>query len=231
MRLPQGCPTSRSSQTGIQSNNGLPANEVALAAKQAKLTTAEVRSFTMNAPHHTPRRWRYWIAAIVTLVAVAGRAEKREPDLTGVYDDEGSVVTTATGNREDGASLHALLSLEFVPALARILHGQTAQVRFKHGVDSLLIEVIDRDDKVVWSGAWQHGDGFGIQEGRVILHFKPGKYGQDEFLLIFRNVTTHRLLELEVQRLTPTVFGPSMHPVGTYVFPRLPEEAGGEGKR
>lgn len=181
----------------------------------------------MNVSFPASSRWRYWIAAAV--IAATATAREREVDLTGVYDDEGAVVATATG-RADGVSLHALLKLEFVPALARILHDQTAQIRIKQGRASLEIEVIDRDGKVSWQGAWERGDGYVVREGHLILHFKPGKFGQDEFLLIFKTVTMHRLLEVEVQRLTPTVLGPSIHPIGTYLFPRLPDDVDGSRK-
>jgi hypothetical protein len=188
----------------------------------ANCLPAEGRRIIMKVSFPVPYQWRGWIAAV--LLAVTAAADDRAPDLTGVYDDEGTVVSTATGRPADGGSLHALLSLEFVPALARILHDQTAQVRIKHSRTSLEIEVIDRDGKVSWQGAWKQGEDYGLREGRVVLHFKPGKFGRDEFLLMFRNVTTHRLLELEVQRLTPTLLGPTVHPIGTYLFPRLPEE-------
>lgn len=164
------------------------------------------------------------------MLPVAAAAAESELDLTGIYDDEGTVVSTA-GSAADVGSLHAMLNLEFVPALARILHEQTAQVRIKHGRDALEIAVLDRDDKVVWQGRWKEGEVYSIREGRVILHFKPRQFGRDEFLLIFRNITAHRLLEVEVQRLTPTVLGPSVHQVGTYLFPRLPDEAAGEEKK
>ncbi|HEY8993440.1 MAG TPA: hypothetical protein VIM71_02045 [Lacunisphaera sp.] len=170
-----------------------------------------------------PFPWRYWVAAAWLVVTAA--AEEREPNLTGIYDDEGTVVTTAVGRASDGVSLHALFKLEFVPALARILHEQTAQIRIKHHRASLEVEITDPDGKVIWQGAWQHAEGYAIRDGRVVLHFKPGKFGQDEFLLLLKTITVHRLLEVEVQRLTPTLLGPSVHPVGTYLFPRLPEES------
>jgi len=183
----------------------------------------------MNGSFRAPRRWRYWI--VTALLVGSAAAVEPEPDLTGVYDDEGTVVTTDVGRASDGVSLHALFKLEFVPALARILHEQTTQIRIKHNRASLEVEVTDPDGKVIWQGAWQHGEGYAMRDGRVVLHFKPGKFGQDEFLLLLRTITVHRLLEVEVQRLTPTLLGPSVHPVGTYLFPRLPEEAEATEKR
>jgi hypothetical protein len=183
----------------------------------------------MNVSFPVPHQWRGWIAAVLLVVMV--KADERAPDLTGIYDDEATVITTSIGRPADGASLHALLSLEFVPALARILHDQTGQVRIKHSRASLEIEVLDREGKVSWLSVWRQGEDYALREGRVILHLRPGKFGRDEFLLMFRNVTNHRLLELEVQRLTPTLLGPTVHPIGTYLFPRLPEEIAGEEKR
>jgi hypothetical protein len=193
----------------------------------AKLQPAEDRGI-MNVSFPASHGWRSWIVAMA--IAVTAAAGEREIDLTGVYDDEGTVITTTTGRPADGASLHALFRLEFVPALARILHDQTAQIRIKQGRASLEIEVMDLDGKVSWQGAWELGDGYALREGRLILHFKPGKFGQDEFLLIFKTVSAHRLLEVEAQRLTPTLLGPSIHPIGTYLFSRLPDDAGDGGK-
>jgi hypothetical protein len=183
----------------------------------------------MNVSFPVPRQWRGRIVAV--LLAVTAAAEEAAADLTGIYDDEGAVIATAAGRPADRGSLHALLSLEFVPALARIIHDQTARVRIKHSRTSLGIEVIDLDGKVSWQGAWKQDEDYGLREGRVVLHFKSGKFGRDEFLLMFRNVTAHRLLELEMQRLTPTLLGPTVHPIGTYLFPRLPDETAGEEKR
>ncbi|HEX2862569.1 MAG TPA: hypothetical protein VHN79_13060 [Lacunisphaera sp.] len=153
-------------------------------------------------------------AAIITVQA-------REPELTGIYDDAGTVVTAAPGrSAQDVASLHALLSLEFVPGLARLLHDRTGEVRLTHTPGQLAVEVVNRDGEVGWQESWKQGKDYAVRGDRVVLHFRPGKFGQDEFVLMLETVTAHRLLQVEVQRLKPTFFGPVYQPMGTYLFHR-----------
>jgi hypothetical protein len=40
-------------------------------------------------------------------------------------------------------------------------------------------------------------------------------------VLVLENVTTHRLLQVNVQKLKPTFFGPVFQSMGTFLFPRL----------
>ncbi len=147
------------------------------------------------------------------------RAE-RELHLTGSYEDAGTIVTAAP-DQSTVVSLHAMLSLEFVPGLARILHDRTAEVRLFHEVGALRVEVVDRDDEVIWRATWKQGEGFSLRDGRAVLHFKPGRFGNDEYVVVLSTVTEHRLLQLEMRRMKPTFFGPVFEPMGTYLFHRL----------
>lgn len=162
---------------------------------------------------------RYFgLTVCVAVLAVQGQA--RELELTGVYDDEGTVVTPPPGKESGVASLHALLSLEFVPGLARMLHDQTGQVRLTHTAGALEVQVANRDGEVIWREKWRQGEDYALRGDRVVLRFRPGKFGQDEFVIMLETVTEHRLLQLEVQRLKPTYFGPVYQPMGIFLFHR-----------
>lgn len=156
-----------------------------------------------------------WLAS-----AVMWAAAPRELELSGSYDDTGIVVTAAPDQPPGVASLHAMLSLEFVPGLARLLHDQTGLVRLAHEGALLRVEVVNHDDEIIWRSSWKQGEGYALRDGRVYLHLKPGRFGSDEYVLIFSTVTEHRLLQLEVKRLKPTFFGPVYQPMGTYLFHR-----------
>jgi hypothetical protein len=94
-------------------------------------------------------------------------------------------------------------------------------VRLYHEAGALRVEVVGRDDEIIWRAHWKQGEGFALRDGRAILHFKPGRFGKDEYVIILSTVTEHRLLQLDMQRMKPTFFGPVFQPMGTYLFHRL----------
>jgi hypothetical protein len=160
-----------------------------------------------------------WLGFVVFAAAITGQT--RELELTGAYEDSGTTITAAPGQSpQDVVSLHALLSAEFVPGLARMLHERTSLVKMTHTVGSLEIEVLNRDDEVDWRASWKQGTDYALRGDRLMLRFRPGRFGQDEFLLLLETITAHRLLQVEVQRLKPTFFGPVAQPMGTYLFHR-----------
>lgn len=170
----------------------------------------------MNAFSHTRSAW---LGIFVLVATVTGHT--RELELTGTYEDSGTAITFAPGqSAQDVVSLHALLSLEFVPGLARMLHDRTSRVKVTHHAGSLDIEVLNRDDEVDWRASWKQGKDYALRGDRLVLHFRPGRFGQDEYVFLLDTITTHRLLQLEVQRLKPTFFGPVAQPMGTYLFHR-----------
>lgn len=144
-----------------------------------------------------------------------------ELELTGNYDDAGTLVTAAPDQAPGVVSLHAMLSLEFVPGLARQLQDQTDQVRLVHEGAEIRVEVVGRDEETLWRATWKQGQHYALRDGRVYLHLKPGRFGNDEFMLVLSSVTEHRLLQLEVKRMKPTFFGPVYQPMGTYLFHRV----------
>jgi|GEM_PF-1231158 len=165
----------------------------------------------------------------LTLIAATARPQSSAvpmpadvPDLSGVYDDAGTIVKIAEGEEPPAViSLHALLSLEFNAGLARLLQDRTREVRVKHEGDTFAVDFVDADGETIWAPVWNRSTGGVLRDRRLHLHLKPGKFGNDEYLLVFENVTAHRLLQVQVQRVKATFFGPVYQPYGTFLFHRL----------
>jgi hypothetical protein len=197
----------------IRSNNGLPGKRVASDAIWRIVSPVPVMSTSL-------RIFCTILVLLACAMPAAGAAAPRDLDLSGSYDDAGTVVIAAP-EQSPVVSLHAMLSMEFMPGLARLLQDRTKEVRLTHEGELLQVDVVDHDDETIWRGAWKQGEGFAVRDGRVYLHFKPGRFGNDEFIVILSTVTEHRLLQLEMQRLKPTFFGPVFQPMGTYLFHRM----------
>jgi len=163
--------------------------------------------------------WMNW--ALPCLLVLVAPTKGRDLELTGVYEDEGTVAVAAPGRTDEVVSLHALLSLEFVPGLAKILHDRTSLVRVKHLASVLEVQVVDREGETTWQEIWKEGADFKRQGDALLLHFRPGRKDKEEFVLTLQTLTAFRLLQVEVRRLTPTLLGPLSHPMGTYLFHRL----------
>jgi hypothetical protein len=144
------------------------------------------------------------------------------PNLSGTYEDAGTIMSIPEGQKPPAVvSLHALLSLEFNPGLARLLQERTREVRVQHEGETLAVEFVDADGEKTWAPVWTRDTGCTLRERRLMLRLKSGKSGQDEYVLVFENITTHRLLQVQLQRLKPTPFGPTFQPMGTFLFHRL----------
>ncbi|MFZ5494811.1 MAG: hypothetical protein ACOZE5_05670 [Verrucomicrobiota bacterium] len=159
-----------------------------------------------------------WLAPGVLSAALV--APHREPEITGAYEDEGAIAVAPPGEPPPVVSLHALLTVQFIPGVARLLHEQTGEVRLTHTAGRLRAEITNRDGEVAWERIWRQGEDYGVQGARVVLRFKGVRPHDDDFLLLLETVTAYKLLQVEVQRLTPTLLGPRARPMGTYLFHR-----------
>ncbi len=148
-------------------------------------------------------------------------ADEREPAITGVYDDEGMIAVPPPGEPPPLVSLHALLTLQFMPGIVSHLHNETGEVRLTHTAGQFKMEITNRDGEVAWTRVWREGSDYDIRDGKVALRFKAVREGGPEHVLLLDTVTTHQLLQIEVQRHTPTVLGPKVEAQGIFLFPRL----------
>lgn len=144
----------------------------------------------------------------------------REPEITGTYADDGTIAVAPPGDAPKVVSLHALLVAEFSPGLAKVLHEQTGSVRLTHTAGLLRAEILNRDGEVAWERTWRQGDDYAVRGSQILLRFKAARENGDDFVLRLETVTAYKLLQVEVQRLTPTLLGPRVQPMGTFLFHR-----------
>ncbi len=174
----------------------------------------------MNAGLSVIRIGRWLLGAVISCSAFG--TEVRLADMSGDYEDAGTTVAGETELAVWGASLHALLRLEFDPRLANLRREQTSHVTVKHGGGVLAIEVYDVDGEVSWRGRWRENEGYARRGEAAILRFRVGGSAKEEVMLILEPVASQGLLQVTAHRITPTVLGPGVKKLGTYLFHRVP---------
>jgi hypothetical protein len=163
-----------------------------------------------------------WIALFglwtfgISLVTVA-RAE----NLSGVYENTGSQIPSDAPPAGGTVSFQGLLGLNFDYALTRALHADTNRVVITQTDSVFRIECRDLDGKVVWSGQWEQGVGCTPAEDRVDLIFHTAGLKYDGYRFSLRPVPGKQLLLVEVQFVKATTLGPSLQPIGSFLFERL----------
>lgn len=151
-------------------------------------------------------------------------ATARAVDVSGTYENAGSVISTTTASSKGDVPFRGLLGLEFNLTLARALHSDVDRVEISQEPDSFTIRCFERDGKESWNGRWERGFSYGVDEKQVKLVFRsPGRFGDDGFLFLLSPITERRLLLVEVYHIKSTSFGPGMKPAGSFLFERVPE--------
>ncbi|MBI2496739.1 MAG: hypothetical protein HYV75_02015 [Opitutae bacterium] len=80
----------------------------------------------------------------------------------------------------------------------------------------------DASGSETWTGQWKAGEGYGTEAGKVKLVFRSKRHAPDAFFFLLGTTGEDKMLVVEVQRVTPTSFGPSARLQGLYVFERVP---------
>ncbi|ACB76404.1 hypothetical protein [Opitutus terrae] len=164
------------------------------------------------------RRFLLLLAA-VTL----GCALRAAPiELSGVYADEGTVVSGDPTLFTSQVSLHALLRLEFDPRLASQRREETSEVRLTHTAGVLAVEAYEADGTLSWRSRWNAGEGRSSLGRVVTLRMRAAHAGADDYLLVLEPVNS-QLLQVRIQRLEPTLLGPMVRATGVYLFSRCAE--------
>ena len=174
--------------------------------------------FRRLAASHLPQARR---AALGLLVALAC-SRAGAVDVSGVYADAGTSISAASDQAAGQVSLEGLFRLEFDATLARARYSQTAQAVVVQTASAFKVWSRDADGGTTWSGRWAEGQGYARMDGCVDLRLRAQRFGYDEFVFHLSTVGDGTLLLVEVLRVTPTLIGPSIKPVGEYLFPRLP---------
>lgn len=164
--------------------------------------------------------WHGWLGAIV--IALAAVAPARAVDLSGSYVDGGTAVTSGVGRTLAEPSLYALLSLEFDPAMVKVLRERTSHVTIAHTAGEMNLEVFDENGTVSWSVRWIEEEGYVERGERVFLRFPAPREEKDEIIVVLERVEPHGLLQVSVQRVTPTLLGPVSEKPEVYLFHRMP---------
>lgn len=173
----------------------------------------------MRLPFHVFAIWARSLRVSTLLLAVV--ATGKSADMSGVYEDRGTLVSSSPFSATE-PSFYGALSLVFDPELTNALHGQTSRIIVKHAARELQIEVYDSDDVVIWSRRWKEGEGYVQQGNSVILRFRVGAWGTEEIFMILQPADTGGLLELTMQRVKPTALGPAVLQKAIYLFHQLP---------
>lgn len=180
----------------------------------------------VHVPHQL--RWRWLVAAVIFAAFVWNEA--RAENVSGIYQDAGN---TAPGDPQQAAiavSLQALLTLEFDPTLASPSYSPATRVEVTQTDTFFRIICRNSFGTETWSGQWKAGEGYGVEPGQVKLVFRSKRHAPDAFFFLLRPAGEDKLLVVEVQRVTPTSFGPSAKLQGLYVFERVPPKMKGSAR-
>lgn len=172
----------------------------------------------MHALTFTPRVWLCLLIALVPLPGLLGQAVELE--VAGSYADEGTLVSTDPSLFTGEVSLHALLRVEFDQRLVATRREQTKEVRLSRSNTLLEAAAFDHDGELAWKTQWTVTVGVSGQAHAVMLRIQSPHVTGEEYLLIMEPVSSE-LLQIRVQRLEATLFGPMVRASGTYVFSRV----------
>lgn len=168
--------------------------------------------------------WQTLLIAALSLAASLPAA--RAIDVSGVYENSGSVASGDSPQTTGTVSLQGLLGLEFDFALANTRHAQTSRVEVTQTGTLFRIVCREAGDAVAWSGQWKTGEGYAAENGQVRLVFRSKRHEPDGFFFLLSTAREGQLLVVEVQRVTPTWFGPVVKPMGLFVFHRVADRPG-----
>jgi hypothetical protein len=155
------------------------------------------------------------------LFAAATWVGARAVDVSGTYENAGSMVRPGSPAEAGIISLQGLCTLEFDHALTRALHTQTDRVVVRQSDSAFIIECHDRDGAVTWSGRWARDMGYGVDPGQVNLLFRSKRFEPDGFLFSLSLAGDGQLLLIDVRRIKTTWLGPVGEPIGVFLFNRI----------
>ena len=163
-----------------------------------------------------------WLAVGLPISLGAATVELNANGISGDYDDEGTLVEASSDADAFAPSFAALLRLDFDARMAAIRDAETSRINVQHGGGMLVIRIYDTDDEVIWTGRWREGTNY-VQHGNaILLRIQRPASETEQILLTFEPVAENRLLQLTVQRVQPTVFGPGVVKRNVYLFARSP---------
>jgi hypothetical protein len=164
------------------------------------------------------------------LISCLLAATLRAVDVSGTFENAGTMVGPGSAAESGIISFQGLCSLEFNHALTRALHTQTDRVVVRQSDSTFTIECKDRDDATTWSGRWERDVGYGVDPGQVNLLFRSKRFEFDGFLFSLSLAGDGRLLLVDVRRINTTWLGPVAKPIGVFLFNRVAGSAAGRDR-
>ena len=144
-------------------------------------------------------------------------------DVSGTYENVGTVVG-ASAAKDNHASFHGLLGLEFDLPLALARFSQTEKVTIQQTDSAFRLRCLDADGNETWIARWNRDAGYGLEDELVKLVFSKYKEN-DGYLFLLRPAGEGKFLVVEVHRIQTTPFGPVGNPIGTFLFSRVAGKA------
>lgn len=160
--------------------------------------------------------------ALVLSLVLGGLAlaDLRALNLSGTYDDEGVILTMEGAQAGERTSFRALLALEWDPARATVIRGETTRFEIDQEDHRFRLIFLDEEKRVTWQGAWRRMAGYDFDaKGVKLLLRRPGERGET-FLFVLGNDGRENLLVVTIQRVEPGRLGATRKPVGTAFFVR-----------
>lgn len=138
-------------------------------------------------------------------------------DISGTYEDKGSVVGSTAENVEI-ISLHGLLNLDFDPISTDANWGDTSHVVLVDEDGMIEIEIFNGDDQRIWRTKWGARNGFSHEGDAAVIRIQNGRDANRRTVLVARPLNDGEFLEVKAYNIKPSYVGPFSDPVGTYIF-------------
>lgn len=161
------------------------------------------------------------IRLLLVLAGLCAALAVRAVEIDGTYENTGSLASSATPQADGTISFQGLLELNFDYALTRAEHSETERVTLTQTATHLRLECRNREGRLTWTGSWEKGVGYTVEEDHVALTFRARRFKDDGFVFTLRPVPGRDLLLVDVQRINATSFGPAAQPIGSFLFGRL----------
>ncbi|MBT5900637.1 MAG: hypothetical protein HOH58_00845 [Opitutaceae bacterium] len=162
------------------------------------------------------KRITTFTALLISSVAVA-LTPVSALDITGSYDDKGTVIGSTTGDNET-ISFHGMLSLDFDPIMAEAKYGDTTHIDLIDKEGKLDIEIIDKEGKMVWGAVWRARDGYSHEGESAVIRISNGTSDGSRTSLVITPLNDGAYLEVTAYKITATAVGPKSDPIGSYIF-------------
>tara|TARA_B110000305_G_scaffold126962_1_gene142211 strand:+ start:1542 stop:2051 length:510 start_codon:yes stop_codon:yes gene_type:complete len=158
------------------------------------------------------------LAALLISSVIVALTPVSALDISGSYDDKGTVIRSESGGGSETISFHGMLSLDFDPIMAEAKYGDTTHIDLIDKDGKLDIEIIDKEGKIVWGAVWRANDGYSHEGDSAVIRISNGNSSGDRTSLVITPLSDGAYLEVKAYRVTATALGPKSHPIGSYIF-------------